>query len=175
MRGVGGRPNPFSGSPPHRLQSPRRKVNPIGRKVAPHFLDAAHRDAVTSSKDRRNVIGGIVLPKKSRGFSMYMGSRSSRTASCAFSVVPDGTVFWAEILLPGLRPGLLSVVPDGTDRRCATDGAMTSRTTHIRSTGYRRGRAGRHSRLTRQADARFQDSHQVNRFTASFTRPLLLK
>ena len=27
----------------------------------------------------------------------------------------------------------------------------------------------------RQADARFQDSHQLNRFTASFTRPLLLK
>jgi hypothetical protein len=45
---------------------------------------------------------------------MYMGSRSSRTASCAFSAVPDGTGFWAEMQFPGLRPGLLSVVPDGT-------------------------------------------------------------
>ena len=42
---------------------------------------------------------------------MYMGSRSSRTAFCAFSVVPDGTGFWVEIQFPGLRPGLLSVVP----------------------------------------------------------------
>jgi hypothetical protein len=36
------------------------------------------------------------------------------TASCAFSVVPDGTWLWAEIQFPGLRPGLFSVVPDGT-------------------------------------------------------------
>ena len=39
---------------------------------------------------------------------MYMGSRNSRTASCAFSVVPDGTGFWAEIRFPGLCPGLLT-------------------------------------------------------------------
>jgi len=30
-----------------------------------------------------------------------------------FSVVPNGTGFWVETRFPGLRPGLLSVVPAG--------------------------------------------------------------
>ena len=30
------------------------------------------------------------------------------------SVVPNGTGFWVETRFPGLRPGLLSVVPNGT-------------------------------------------------------------
>jgi hypothetical protein len=44
------------------------------------------------------------------------------------SVVPDGTGFWAEIQFPGLRPGVLSVVPtdwflgwDPVPRTCVRD------------------------------------------------------
>jgi hypothetical protein len=44
---------------------------------------------------------------------MYMGSRRSRTASCAFSVVPDGG-FLAEIQFPGLASWLILGRPCGT-------------------------------------------------------------
>jgi hypothetical protein len=47
------------------------------------------------------------------GDAYAAGGCISGTASCAFSVVPDGTGFWFEIQFPGLRPGLLSVVPAG--------------------------------------------------------------
>src|SRR5271163_2302808 len=55
-------------------------------------------------------------PKRPGGSSYHgdvyaAGGCISGTASCAFSVVPDGTGFWAEIQFPGLRPGLFSVVP----------------------------------------------------------------
>jgi hypothetical protein len=62
-------------------------------------------------------------PKRPGGSSYHgdlyaAGGCISRTASCAFSVVPDGTGFWAEIQFPGLRPGLLSVVPAGLGSAC---------------------------------------------------------
>ena len=53
-------------------------------------------------------------PKRPGGSSYHgdvyaAGGCIRGTASCAFSVVPDGTGFWAEIQFPGVRPGLLSV------------------------------------------------------------------